>query len=225
MGFPGGSDGKESACSAGDGGWITGLGRSLGEGKASILAWRISWTEDPMGYSPWGHKESSLNISDFANSPKNVLMSFVEVSFPSFLFFQCRIQSKIIYCIVLVAMSQIFKNRNLITALAYWKWGNQFSIFLQKNFQNSTTIYAAKFFTIWYLSSFWFLLQPFSSVLILLNFSALYILPFPSLKDITYLSKQISTRFCSYVTFFAWAPQPFLKELFCPFPFMGTPFL
>ena len=86
---------------------------------SSILAWRIPWTEDPMGYSPWGHKESSLNISDFANGPKNVLMSFVEVSFLLFCFFQCRIQSKIIYCIVLVAMSQIFKNRNLITALDY----------------------------------------------------------------------------------------------------------
>ena len=24
---------------------------------SSILAWRISWTEDPVGYSPWGHKE------------------------------------------------------------------------------------------------------------------------------------------------------------------------
>ena len=43
LGFPGGSDGKESACNAGDG-----LGRSLGEGMAtlsSMLAWRISWTE------------------------------------------------------------------------------------------------------------------------------------------------------------------------------------
>ena len=24
----------------------------------SILAWRIPWTEDPGGYSPWGLKES-----------------------------------------------------------------------------------------------------------------------------------------------------------------------
>ena len=24
----------------------------------SIPAWRISWTEEPAGYSPWGHKES-----------------------------------------------------------------------------------------------------------------------------------------------------------------------
>ena len=23
----------------------------------NILAWRIPWTEEPVGYSPWGHKE------------------------------------------------------------------------------------------------------------------------------------------------------------------------
>ena len=33
MGFPGGSDGKESACNAGDRGSIPGLGRSPGEGN------------------------------------------------------------------------------------------------------------------------------------------------------------------------------------------------
>ena len=37
MGFPGGSDGKESACSAGDLGSIPGLGRSLGEGNGNPL--------------------------------------------------------------------------------------------------------------------------------------------------------------------------------------------
>ena len=36
-GFPGGSDGKESACNAGDLGSITGLGRSPGEGNACPL--------------------------------------------------------------------------------------------------------------------------------------------------------------------------------------------
>ena len=25
---------------------------------SSILAWKIPWTEEPAGYSPWGHKES-----------------------------------------------------------------------------------------------------------------------------------------------------------------------
>ena len=47
MDLPGGSDGKESACNAGDMDSIPGLGRSPGEGKgypSSILAWRIPWT-------------------------------------------------------------------------------------------------------------------------------------------------------------------------------------
>ena len=35
--FPGGSDGKESVCNAGDLGSIPGLGRSPGEGNSSIL--------------------------------------------------------------------------------------------------------------------------------------------------------------------------------------------
>ena len=26
----------------------------------SFLAWRIPWTEEPGGYSPWGHKESDM---------------------------------------------------------------------------------------------------------------------------------------------------------------------
>jgi len=49
LGFPGGSDGKESSCNAGDPGSIPGWGRSLEKGMAthsSILAWRIAWTEE-----------------------------------------------------------------------------------------------------------------------------------------------------------------------------------
>ena len=48
MGFPGGSDSKEPACSAGDLGSIPGSGRSPGEGNthSNILTWRISWTEE-----------------------------------------------------------------------------------------------------------------------------------------------------------------------------------
>ena len=37
MGFPGGSDGKESACNAGDPGSIPGSGRSPGEGNGNPL--------------------------------------------------------------------------------------------------------------------------------------------------------------------------------------------
>ena len=37
VGFPGGSDGKESVCNAGDPGLIPGLGRSLGVGNGNPL--------------------------------------------------------------------------------------------------------------------------------------------------------------------------------------------
>ena len=48
--FPGGSDGKESACNARDLGSIPGLGRSPEMAThSSILAWRILWTEEPDG--------------------------------------------------------------------------------------------------------------------------------------------------------------------------------
>ena len=49
-GFPGSSDGKESACNAGDPGSIPRSERSPEKGMAthsSILAWRIPWMEEP----------------------------------------------------------------------------------------------------------------------------------------------------------------------------------
>ena len=59
--FPGGSDGKESACNAGDEGSIPGSGRSPGEGNGNPL--QYSCLESPTdrslaGYSAWGCKES-----------------------------------------------------------------------------------------------------------------------------------------------------------------------
>ena len=48
VGFPGGSEGKESACNAGDPGLISELERSPGEEMATlscILAFGIPWTE------------------------------------------------------------------------------------------------------------------------------------------------------------------------------------
>ena len=66
MGFLGGSDGKESACSAGDPGSIPGL---------RMIPWRSEWQTTPVslpeeshgernltGYSPWGHKESDTTV-------------------------------------------------------------------------------------------------------------------------------------------------------------------
>ena len=56
-GFPGGSDSKESACSAEDLGLIPGLGRYPEKGMAthsSILTWRIPRTEEPGGLQSTG---------------------------------------------------------------------------------------------------------------------------------------------------------------------------
>ena len=50
-GFPGGSDGKESACKAGDPGSIPGLGRSPGKGKGNPL--RYSCLGNPTDRGAW----------------------------------------------------------------------------------------------------------------------------------------------------------------------------
>ena len=68
QGFLGGSDGKESACSAGDPGLIPGLGRSLGEGNGSLL--QYSCLENPMDRGAWqatvhGIINSQTQLSDF----------------------------------------------------------------------------------------------------------------------------------------------------------------
>ena len=51
MGFPGGSDGKESACNAGDPGSIPGSGRSLQEGTGNPL--QYSCLGNPMDRGAW----------------------------------------------------------------------------------------------------------------------------------------------------------------------------
>ena len=60
-GFPGGSVVKNLPPSAGDAGLTPGLGRSPGEGMAihsRILAWGISWTEEPGGLQSTGSQKS-----------------------------------------------------------------------------------------------------------------------------------------------------------------------
>ena len=51
VGFPGGSDGKESACNVGDPGSIPGSGRSSGEGNGNPL--HYSYLENPMDRGAW----------------------------------------------------------------------------------------------------------------------------------------------------------------------------
>ena len=63
LGFPCGSAGKESACSAGDMGSIPGLGRSPGEGKGYPL--QCSGLENSMDCIVHGVAKSWTRLSDF----------------------------------------------------------------------------------------------------------------------------------------------------------------
>ena len=70
-GFSGGSDGKESACNAGDLGLIPGLGRSPGEGNGNPL--HYSCLENPMDGEAWqatvhGMTKSRTWLSSFTHS-------------------------------------------------------------------------------------------------------------------------------------------------------------
>ena len=60
MGFPRGSDGKESACNMGDLGKTPGLGRSPGDGNGSHSSILPGFQRSLTGYSPWSHKKSDI---------------------------------------------------------------------------------------------------------------------------------------------------------------------
>ena len=81
LGFPGGSDGKESTCNAGDLGLIPRLGRSPGGGHGNPL--QYSCLENPhgqrslVGYSPWARKE--LDMTEWLST---VLVSEVMLTIP-----------------------------------------------------------------------------------------------------------------------------------------------
>ena len=64
MGFPGSSDGKDSACNAEDLGLILGLGISPGGGHSNPLQYscleNLHGQRSLVGYHPWGRKESDM---------------------------------------------------------------------------------------------------------------------------------------------------------------------
>ena len=67
LGFPGGSDGEESACNEGDLGSIPGLGRPPGEGNGNPL--QYSFLENPMDRGAWwsivsGGRKSRTQLTD-----------------------------------------------------------------------------------------------------------------------------------------------------------------
>ena len=60
IGFPDGSDGKESACTVGDLGSIPESGKSSGEGNGNPLQYSCLENSMDRGYSPWDCKESDM---------------------------------------------------------------------------------------------------------------------------------------------------------------------
>ena len=62
MGFPGGSDGKASACNVGDPGLIPGSERSRGEGNGNPL--QYSCLENPMDRGAWWATVHGIAESD-----------------------------------------------------------------------------------------------------------------------------------------------------------------
>ena len=66
MGFPVGSEGKESACNAGDLGSIPGLGRSPGKGNGYPV--HSSCLEDSMGRGTWWVIVHEVAESDAINT-------------------------------------------------------------------------------------------------------------------------------------------------------------
>ena len=66
MGFPGGSDCKESTCSAEEPDLIPGQGDPLEKGMAthsSILTWRIPWTKEPVRLQSMGLQRAGHDLA------------------------------------------------------------------------------------------------------------------------------------------------------------------
>ena len=83
LGFPGGSDSKESACNAGDPGSISGSGRSPGEGNGSPLLY--SCLENSIGRGAWwatvhGVGKSWTQLSDYQQQQKLIVSMFYGIN-------------------------------------------------------------------------------------------------------------------------------------------------
>ena len=75
--FPGGSDGKESACNAADLGLISDQEDALVKGMAThsgILAWRIPGTEEPGGLPSMG-SQSWTRLKRLSSSSSMTLVN------------------------------------------------------------------------------------------------------------------------------------------------------
>ena len=98
MGFPVGSDGKESTCNMGDLGSIPGLGRPSGERHSNPL--QYSCLENPMDRGAWkavvhGVKKIRTQLSDLAqHRTEHLIGSGIKIFFPNPLLMSCALLNK-----------------------------------------------------------------------------------------------------------------------------------
>ena len=71
MGFPGGSDSKESACNAGDLGWEDPMEEGMAT-HSSILAWRIAMDRGAWWATVHGVAKSRTQLSDSAQHTQHL---------------------------------------------------------------------------------------------------------------------------------------------------------
>ena len=87
--FPGGSDGKEFACNAGDPASVPGSGRSPGEGKGTpvFLPGGFHGQRSLVGYSPWGrrvrHDRATISLTHGGSAVTPKLPACVAAAVPA----------------------------------------------------------------------------------------------------------------------------------------------
>ena len=139
LGFPGGSDRKESSCNAGNMGLIPGLGRSLEGGHGNPL--QYSCLENPqgqrslVGYSPWGRKESdtterlSIHSTFKFNFQRNLVPEMVKDKYFT-QFYEAMINSD------LILLTQKFHAFSFLPQNSWYlkvEWDWQLQSFTQKS--------------------------------------------------------------------------------------------
>ena len=121
VGFPGGSDGKASACNVEDPGLIPGSEDPLEKEMAthsSTLAWKIPWTEEPGGLQSMGLHDWATSLSYPVNTHMTDMVQWKPLVFLAILEGQ--------------GASDWFKpeeskNRALVSCWSFWQPPNQTS--------------------------------------------------------------------------------------------------
>ena len=104
-GFPGDSDGKESACNAGEPSSIPRLGRSPGKGNGKPL--QYSCLEDPMDGGDWGATVHGVTKSQTWLSDFTFMAKKIDKTLDSWWHFKAAIPA--LYCFCLVFLNRTEK--------------------------------------------------------------------------------------------------------------------